>query len=126
MPSTNTNTNTNTNLLTQQILNFLFSRRAFAWRNNTAGIFDPVRRIYRTSPKRGVSDILACYKGHFLAIEVKSPADRLSEDQESFLSNVASAGGHSFVVRDLDTFVEEFSRVFPSSAVDNSTVDNFI
>lgn len=47
--------------------------------------------------KRGVSDLLACYKGRFLAIEVKEPnkPDNASELQSVFLGRVKRAGGYS-------------------------------
>lgn len=47
--------------------------------------------------RRGVSDIIACYKGRFLAIEVKKPdkAGNCSELQKLYLKEVKEAGGYS-------------------------------
>lgn len=100
------------NNLTQEILRYLFSRGAFGWRSNSVGIFDPVRRIYRTAPKKGVSDILACYKGKFIAIEVKIGKDRLSPEQEGFLKSIEYTGGITFIAKDLDSFVSFWRDTF--------------
>lgn len=50
--------------------------------------------------QRGIADILVCYCGHFIALEVKRPGKErnLSAYQEAFLANVAEAGGASALV----------------------------
>lgn len=50
----------------------------------------------------GVSDLLACYKGRFIAIEVKAPGKRgnLSDAQARFLDAVEKAGGIAIVADD--------------------------
>ncbi len=49
--------------------------------------------------KKGVPDILACYRGYFLAIEVKTPTTRanVSKLQDYNLNKVSKAGGISGV-----------------------------
>ena len=49
--------------------------------------------------KRGVSDLLVCYRGRFLAIEVKEPGkpDNTTELQDIFLGRVKKAQGYSIV-----------------------------
>ena len=59
---------------------FSLQRDCFAIRINTQGVPLHGREGYRPSPMRGVADILACIKGRFLAIELKSDRGRLSED----------------------------------------------
>jgi len=54
----------------------------------------------------GVADILGCYKGRMLAIELKSPTGKATPDQERFLQNVKDAGGLAFVARSLDDVIE--------------------
>lgn len=93
------------NELTGQILNFLFEKEAFAWRNNTLGVFDRRRGLFRTAPKKGVSDIICCFKGRFIAIEVKSPKDKLSPEQEGFIASVRHCGGLAVVVRSFEEFL---------------------
>ncbi len=49
--------------------------------------------------KSGVPDILACYKGHFIAIEVKTPTtmNNTSKLQDFNLKKVNDAGGYAIV-----------------------------
>ena len=46
--------------------------------------------------KAGVSDILACIKGRFVAIEVKRPGNKPSAVQLQFIIAVNSIGGLAF------------------------------
>jgi penicillin-binding protein-related factor A (putative recombinase) len=55
-----------------------------------------------TATKNGVPDIIACYKGKYIAIEVKTPEGKLSELQHYNLRQVEKAGGYSFVVRSVE------------------------
>ena len=41
----------------------------------------------------GVPDIICCYKGHFLGLEVKRPGGRLSDLQKRTLRKINDAGG---------------------------------
>ena len=54
--------------------------------------------------KKGVPDILACYKGHFLAIEVKTPLTRanVSKLQDYNLNSVSEAGGISGIAVEVE------------------------
>ena len=54
---------------------------------------------------KGVSDILGCYMGRMLAVEIKSPNGKLSEDQQRFIDNVNAAGGIGFVARSVDDVI---------------------
>lgn len=84
----------------------------FFWINDSVGIYDPIRKTFRSnkSPYRikGVSDILGIMKGgRLLAIEVKTPVGRLTPEQDKFLKLITAAGGLAFVARSLDD-VEKF------------------
>jgi Holliday junction resolvase len=54
---------------------------------------------------KGVADILGCYGGRMLAIEVKTDRGRLSDDQQRFLDNVNAAGGIAFVAKSVDDVI---------------------
>lgn len=99
--------------LTNEIIGFLYGKGAYAWRASSTGIFDSRRGGYRTAPKKGVSDILACYKGRLIAIEVKIGKDRLSPEQEGFLANIDATGGITCIARDLSTFTEWWQEKYP-------------
>lgn len=102
-----------TNETTRAILNFLFEKRIFAWRQNTGGIPDP-RGFFRPAAKTGVADILAIVppNGQFLAIEIKTGRDRLRPEQEGFLQNVRTMGGLALVVKDYDQFLDSFQKLW--------------
>ena len=46
--------------------------------------------------KAGVSDILACIKGRFVAIEVKRPGNKPTAVQLQFIAAVNNIGGFAF------------------------------
>jgi len=55
----------------------------------------------------GIPDILGCYRGRAVAIEVKTPAGKLSVKQERFLDSWREAGGYTLVA----TTVVEVQRL---------------
>jgi len=75
------------------------------WKNNTMGIYDPTTRKMRTlngkHHARGAADILGVINGRFVAIEVKRPKGKVSEQQELFLQSIVDAGGIAFVAYSL-------------------------
>jgi len=77
-------------------------RHAFAWANETVGIWDAKRKAYRRNAKRlrGVSDILGVLPdGRLLALEVKKGRNVMTEEQEHFLMSVRQSGGVADDVR---------------------------
>lgn len=60
--------------------------------------------------KAGVSDILACIKGRFVAIEVKRPGNTPSKLQENFIDGVNSIGGVAFWVDNLQDVKDKLKR----------------
>lgn len=59
--------------------------------------FYPVTGGYGTS---GVSDIIVCYQGRYIAIECKAGKNKLSELQKMFLERVQQAGGVALVINE--------------------------
>jgi len=51
---------------------------------------------------KGVSDILACYKGQFIAIELKIGTRQTTRLQDLFLRKIRNAGGIACVCRSVD------------------------
>lgn len=91
----------------KSILQYLeFVPGCFAWKSNTVGIFDPVRKVYRKQKNKyainGVADILGIYKGKFIALEVKSRTGKPSQEQKIFLENIERNGGIAGIVRSVD------------------------
>jgi hypothetical protein len=67
-------------------------RECLANLNKVPGTF-AFRIENRPGMARGVSDILACCQGQFLAIEVKVPGNRPTALQERFIGRVKDSGG---------------------------------
>ena len=56
--------------------------------------------------EKGVSDIIGCKDGRFLAIEIKTAAGRVTPHQQRFIDRVNAAGGIGFVARSLEDVIE--------------------
>jgi len=87
--------------LQNMILHFLnLQPDFFAWRNQSVGIYDEKKRIFRKRGKfeiNGISDILGIHSsGRFIAIEVKSTGKTehaLSKEQKAFILKINKMGG---------------------------------
>jgi len=91
------------------ILDFLKAHKIFCWKNETVGIFDRKRGVYRKKHGhnlKGVSDILGIYDGKFLAIEVKKPKSYPTKEQRVFLEMVKKNGGIGFIARSIDDVIQ--------------------
>ena len=85
------------------ILNWLLHQPGvFAFVCPTTGIYDAKRGFWRTSSKRGIPDLLCCYKGKFIGIEVKTATGRLRPDQISFREALELAGGVFILARSVE------------------------
>lgn len=72
----------------------------FAWKTHGG--------IYGTA---GIPDIVCCYKGFFLAFEVKTPSGRLTKLQESTIEKIKAAKGEAFKVTSVEETKDIFSRL---------------
>lgn len=61
--------------------------------------------------QRGVPDILCCYSGYPIAIEVKSETGRLSTEQYEWHENWRRAKGLVVVARNLQTVIDFFEKL---------------
>ncbi len=73
---------------------------------NAAGIFH-YKNHGGLGSAPGVPDIVGCYKGRMIAIEVKAPKGYLSDHQIEFLKRINEAGGLAFMAKDIDTVIEK-------------------
>ena len=102
----------------REIFNFLINElRIFAFKHDSAGVFDPVKKTFRTNrnPYRitGVSDILGIILNRPLAIEVKSKTGKLTPEQRIFLRVFQEHGGIAFVARSVKDVILELAKHFP-------------
>ena len=79
----------------------------FAFKVNTVGVFDSVKKVYRKSNNKfavnGVSDIIAQFDGlGTVFIEVKTPKGRQSDAQKAFENSINRYNGNYFIARGLD------------------------
>jgi len=93
------------------ILAWLFMQKnCYVWPNDSTGIFDPVKKIYRKKHSKyhriGISDILGIWNGRPLAIEVKRPKGVVSPEQRVFLNEFNKHGGIGFIARSVDDVIE--------------------
>lgn len=72
--------------------------------------FFPVMGGYGRS---GIPDIIACLKGHFIAIECKAGFNTTTQLQERELKAIAAAGGITLVIREdtIDLLRQELRRI---------------
>jgi len=86
--------------LTRQVRDFL--RVVGAWEvKHRAGLGD----------RRGIPDVLACYRGRFVAFEIKAPKGRLTPYQVAELEAVRHAGGIAAEVRSLEDVLAALGAV---------------
>lgn len=64
--------------------------------------------IYQAS---GIPDLLACYKGWFLGIEVKVGKNKPSPIQVVKLAQIEQAGGKAVLAYDLETVIKVFEDI---------------
>ena len=79
------------------ILHYLGLRGVLATRVNS-GAIKTGDRFFRLNSSPGCSDILCCYRGAYIALEVKRPGKKATPKQEGFLAAVRKAGGIGAVV----------------------------
>lgn len=67
----------------------------------------------RTSPTKGVLDIIGSYYGRAVAIEVKVGANQLELSQRAFVAGWTTRGqGHAIVARSLDDVTSGLQKIF--------------
>lgn len=89
--------------ITNQILKYLKNLpECFAFKEHGG--------LYGTS---GIPDIIVCYKGKFLAFEVKTEKGKLSKLQEMTIAKIQKANGMAFKVTSLEEVKEILKGVMP-------------
>lgn len=83
--------------ITKDICNYLKTLdKCFFWKEHGG--------MYGTA---GIPDIIICYKGRFVALEVKRPKGKLTKLQEKTIKDIRAAGGKAYVV----TCVDEVMKI---------------
>ena len=74
----------------------------FAWKEHGG--------MYGTA---GIPDIICCYRGRFVAFEVKTPSGKLTKLQENMIQKIKAAQGEAYKV----TSVEEVRKILKTLEV---------
>lgn len=96
---------TATGTTTNAIINFLNMIGFLAWRNNTGGVWDGEKKIFRRNKKqlKGVPDILGMdWNGRFIAVEVKRKDDKCSVEQTLFATEFIARNGVFIIAGHID------------------------
>ena len=91
------------------ILDYLKLKKYLVFKHRNVGIFkqDTGKYIPLTAGEKGISDILGCTpQGRFLAIEVKMPGKKPTQDQLLFLASVQAHNGIGLVAWSLDDVIK--------------------
>ena len=59
----------------------------------------------------GLPDLIFCYRGQFVALEVKMPEGVVSSIQKRRITEIREAGGYAYVVRSVASAVRVLERV---------------
>ena len=90
-------------VITNQILKYLKTEpECFAFKEHGG--------IYGVS---GIPDIICCYKGKFMAFELKTPKGKLSKLQEITIKRINEAGGMAVKVTSLQEVKDVLKGVMP-------------
>ena len=91
----------------RQIIQYLELKKYLVIKINNVGIMKP-NGSFIPPRQKGVSDLICCKNGRFIAIEVKSDSGILSAYQKAFLDEVERRGGYSIVLRSLNDAIKAF------------------
>lgn len=89
----------------RECLRYLNENGAFAWKNQTLGVYDAKAGTYRKPCAfqiKGASDIICLYNGDTFFIEVKEPKGVQSDAQKLFAAMCAKHGVIYTLVRSVD------------------------
>ena len=59
----------------------------------------------------GLPDIICCYQGQFIALEVKTPSGKLTKLQEVTISKIRKAKGEAHKVTSVEEVIQILSRL---------------
>lgn len=78
-----------------------------------------IKHFSNRNTKKGIPDILACFKGKFFGIEVKAENGKVSELQKYNIRKIRQAGGIGIVLypKDFEFFLELLDAVHYSDEI---------
>lgn len=97
-------------IVLSHIKQYLRLKGIYFHRINTGLIQTEGKSFYRSAEK-GTPDILACYKGLFIAIEAKSPIGRQTDAQKQDEIWLKENSGLYWIIRDVDELKERIEAL---------------
>lgn len=97
----------------KQICEWLSHQKCFFWVTQSVGIAG--RKNNSPFAGKGVSDILGLWNNRLLAIEVKAPGGKVSQEQIKFIELTNAHGGIAFVAYSLDDVISKLKEVVNGS-----------
>ena len=85
-------------------------RQILKWLNSQNNIY-AVKIAQGAYSQAGISDILACVAGRFVAIEVKRKGGKVTALQRAFINKINSVGGYAFVAYSLDEVKQKIKEL---------------
>ncbi len=74
-------------------------------RTSSGAVKTDTGRYFRTG-KKGSPDIICCYKGQFIGLEIKSEKGRQSPEQKEAEAIINNSGGKYCLIRSLDELIK--------------------
>jgi hypothetical protein len=95
--------------LQKLVLDWLVLHRIFHRRKNTGAMASedvPGKKRFVRFGQAGDPDIEICYKGRFIAVELKSETGTQTQNQKNYQSDFEAAGGRYILARSLEDVTE--------------------
>ena len=100
----------------RQILEYLKYRKDIYFIRNNTGSFKIIRtngsQGYCQNAQKGSPDIILCYKGIFIGLEIKTKIGKQSEYQKQAELDIKKCGGKYFIIRCLEDVVKLMEKQY--------------
>lgn len=95
------------NTVVKAIMQYLKCRGYLVWRQNSTGVYDAKRRVFRKTyyGMPGIGDIFCVAYGRFYSIECKSPKGKQTPEQKSYEIALTQAKGFYILARSVDDVI---------------------
>jgi hypothetical protein len=79
-------------------------KKIYFFRSGNGAIRTELGNFFRTG-RPGNPDIVVCYKGIFVGLEIKTKTGKQSPSQEKTEQEIINAGGKYFIIRSIDDVI---------------------
>lgn len=92
----------------QAIMNYLQvlenQGKLYFLRTQSGSIRTQEGRYFKTG-KKGAPDLIVCFQGHFIGLEVKTPTGKQTNVQKAAQSVIEQSGGKYYIVRSIEEVI---------------------